>query len=351
MLLASCAMPAAAKEYRKPPATRIDWPLPWATGASLDYDQSNEHVLEYRGVGTHTTRRRITRISTVGRAGNGFVQGWTTLAVFERELTPSQSSPHTTPQASWEADPAMAQVIEDAFGKMTLQVKLAQDGTYAGIENLLPLQARLQQLIDEMAVRSGPDRQAAQLPAAERMAMHDRLLIAYSRRPLLEAELSLLPIAYNFASGGGVGLDYEYVYEDLTANPLGGDPFPMTVRMTLRRDELREDWLLMEWSTALDRVRGGPILAAMVGQLLGPPPLQRSTKQDSDALAHAAEDLDFGTSTRFRIDPATGIVQWMQTVQRRRIGDCNDVRATTLSLRSEPYVPAVSSDRAAGAGL
>ena len=39
-----------------------------------------------------------------------------------------------------------------------------------------------------------------------------------------------------------------------------------------------------------------------------------------------------------RDSPKTGVVQWMQFVQRRRVGDRNDLRTSTLSLRAEPYV-------------
>ena len=317
---------ASAKQYGKAPAEVIHWPLPWAGGASLEYDEDRERVLEYKGVGTRTTSRSVTRIWTLRQEGEGFVQGWTTLAVLEREVAAS------------EVERQVARQMEDAFGTMTLEVRLAADGTYAAIANLAPIRSRLQQLVDGWVKQFAGTPKGRNAGASADQAVQQRLLTTYASLAMLEGQLSLLPRTYNFVAGGGVGLDHEYVYDDLGANPVGGDPFPMNGRFTLRRDELHQGWLMMEWSTAIDRVKGGPILAATARKLLGAEYVARSGKELSDLLEQAANDLDIGSSTRFRIDPVTGIVQWMQLVQRRRIGDRNDVRTTTLQLRSRPWV-------------
>jgi tetratricopeptide (TPR) repeat protein len=65
-----------------------------------------------------------------------------------------------------------------------------------------------------------------------------------------------------------------------------------------------------------------------------------------------AGNIDIGSSTRFRIDPVTGIVQWMQLVQRKRVGDRNEVRTTTLTLRKDEYAAApAGKPRGASAAL
>ena len=73
-------------------------------------------------------------------------------------------------------------------------------------------------------------------------------------------------------------------------------------------------------------------------KLLGEEFTAKGGKEQEEALQELSSDLDIGSSTRFRIDPKTGVVQWMQFVQRRRVGDRNDLRTSTLSLRAEPYV-------------
>jgi hypothetical protein len=75
-----------------------------------------------------------------------------------------------------------------------------------------------------------------------------------------------------------------------------------------------------------------------VRKLMGAQAAQGEGKPGQPTLEQATANIDIGSSTRFRIDPATGIVQWMQTVQRRRVGQRNEVLTTTLQLRKEKFV-------------
>ena len=54
---------ASAKQYSKAPAEVIHWPLPWAGGASLEYDAQTERAPEYTGAGTRTTSPSVMRTS------------------------------------------------------------------------------------------------------------------------------------------------------------------------------------------------------------------------------------------------------------------------------------------------
>lgn len=321
-----CALPGTqAKQFRKPPSQVVEWPLPWASGVSLDYDQSSERVVEVKGVGSRVTSSEVTRIAILREEKSGFVQGWTTLAVLD----------HSGDESIDER--RLRSEIEEAFGKTTLEVSLARDGTYAGIANMEELQRRFKALAvkwrDAARARSGPGKETAQ----ER-ALRERLFSAYTSGPVLETQLSILPQAYNFVAGGGLGLDYEYKYEDEGANPFGGEAFPMTGRMSLSRDPLHEGWMMLEWTVGVDRERGGEVLAATVRKLKGTQAAQGEDKPGQPTLEQATGNIDIGSSTRFRIDPATGIVQWMQTVQRRRVGQRNEVLTTTLQLRKEKFV-------------
>lgn len=339
LLSLACWQASPAKEYRKAPADVIDWPLPWTAGAKFDYDETSEQIVETKGVGTRSQRKGITRISTLrtgGTGDTGVVQGWTSLATLERQSNTS------------DAEQAFASTLEDAFSSVTLEVRLGEDGTYAGIANLEPIRAKFIALTrDWMDAQS----KSAKVPATPEVTrIRQSMVDAFTSAAVLELQLSVLPTAYNFPSGGGLGLDYEYVYEDEGANPVGGEPFPMTGRMTLSRDELREGWLMLDWTLAMDREKGGPILAATVRKLLGEDAIALGGKDAAEALEEVASNLDIGSSARFRIDPATGVVQWMQFVQRRRVGDRNDVRTTTLALRSTPYVPGSKKPRPAATG-
>lgn len=319
-----------AKQFRKPPPKVVEWPLPWASGVSLEYDQSSERVVEVKGVGSRVTSSEVTRIAILREERSGFVQGWTTLAVLGRSGDESVEERRVRDELARE------------FGKTTLEVSLARDGTYAGIANMEDLQRRFKTLAvkwrDAANSRSGPGKETA-----EARALRERLFSAYTSGPVLETQLSILPQAYNFVAGGGLGLDYEYEYQDEGANPFGGDAFPMTGRMSLSRDPLHEGWMMLEWTVGVDRERGGEVLAATVRKLMGTQAAQGEGKPGQPTLEQATANIDIGSSTRFRIDPATGIVQWMQTVQRRRVGQRNEVLTTTLQLRKEKFVAPAAS--------
>ena len=317
---------AQGKDFSKvesaAPPEPVHWPLLWSHGGALDYDDSTEHILETKGVGTRSHSRGITRIST-SRGNDGVLQRWKSLVPVERE----SNAP--------EAEQAFAQEMEREFSDATLEVRLAEDGTYAGIANMAVIQSRYQKVFNAWLEREEKKNKA---PASiDDEKARQRLLEAYTSLPVLEAQLSNVPRAYNFPSGGGIGLDFEYEYEDQGANPIGGEPFPMTGRMTLRPDELHPGWLMLEWNMAIDREKGSAILAEAVRKLFGEEFMAKGGKEYEEALKQRLSDLDIGSSTRFRIDPKTGVVQWMQFVQRRRVGDRNDLRTTTLSLRAEPY--------------
>lgn len=327
-LVASIALPwaLAAKEYSKAPAEVVEWPLPWAKGVSLDYDDTSERITEIKGVGNRVVTTGVTRIRVIGEDAQGFVQSWTTLDSDTRYEKVSDTGQ------------LILQELTASMGSIPLEVQLATDGTYAGIANLDAVHKRFSAVAKpqfERILANGGKPLAEGVRAGLR-----NVFDLLSTRPVLEMQLSILPAAYNFVSRGGLGLEHEYQYQDQGPNPQGGDAYPMTGRMTLHKDELHEGWLMMEWSLGIDRDKGGEILATSARGLLGDAFLAGGGKEAQDAIAQMVGNIDIGSSTRFRIDPATGIVQWMQLVQRKRVGDRNEVRTTTLTLRKDEYVAA-----------
>lgn len=327
-LVVSIALPwtLAAKEYSKAPAEVVEWPLPWARGVSLDYDDTSERIIEVKGVGNRVVTTGVTRIRVIGEDAQGFVQSWTTLDSDTRYEKVSDTGQ------------LMLQELTASMGSMPLEVRLAPDGTYAGIANLDAVHKRFGTVAKpqfERILANG----GKPLTGGVRAGLQN-VFDLLTTRPVLEMQLSILPAAYNFVSRGGLALEHEYQYQDQGPNPQGGEAYPMTGRMTLHKDELHEGWLMMEWSLGIDREKGGEILAIAARDLLGDAFLVDGGKEAQDAVTQMTGNIDIGSSTRFRIDPATGIVQWMQLVQRKRIGDRNEVRTTTLNLRKDEYAAA-----------
>lgn len=312
-----------AKEHGKEPTQLVEWPLPWVPGTSLDYDETNERIVETKGTGNRIQTNGVTRVRIERADAGGFIQSWTPLS--------------STTRYGKVSDPQqlLLQELETNLANMPFEVSLSPEGTYSGITNLDDIQARFSAVAKprfDLLMSSG----GKSLTAGVREGL-ENVFSAYTAKPVLEMQLSVLPAAYNFVSKGGIGLDHEYEYEDQAANPLGGEPFPMTGRMTLRKDELHEGWMVMDWSTALDRDKGGAMIEEASRKLLGDAFIADGGSGVQEAFKGMKDNIDIGTSSRFRIDPVTGIVQWMQIVQRKRIGDRNDIHTTTLALRKDKY--------------
>lgn len=314
---------AVAKEYSKPPTELVHWPLPWARGVSLDYSQSSESIVEKKGVGNSVQSTGVVRVRIEDANADGFVQKWTTL------------EESTKYEQVRDSGLLYMQELAARLRRMPLDVKLRADGTYAGIRNLDHLQAHASvgnEALAEQALGTPGTAGSAGLQSGIK-----KVADLLSSRDFTEMRVSVLPTVYNFAASGGLGLDHEYTYQDQGPNLAGGEPFPMTGRMTLRRDELHAGWMMLEWTVGIDREQGGAILASASRTLLGDAFMAAAGKDAEMAIVAMAHNIDIGSSTRFRIDPKTGIVQWMQTVQRKRIGDHNEVQTTTLSLRTDAY--------------
>ena len=327
-LAASIAAPWAlsAKEYSKAPTEVVEWPLPWSKGVSLDYNDTSERITEVKGVGNRVVTTGVTRIRILDEDAQGFVQSWTTLDSDTRYEKVSDTGQ------------LMLQELTASMGGLPLEVRLATDGSYAGIDNLDAVHKRFGAVakpqFERMLANGGK-------PLAEGVrAGLQNVFDLLTTRQVLEMQLSILPAAYNFVSQGGLALEHEYQYQDQGPNPQGGEAYPMTGRMTLHKDELHDGWLMMEWSLGIDREKGGEILATSARSLLGDAFLADGGKEAQDAIERMTANIDIGSSTRFRIDPVTGIVQWMQLVQRKRVGDRNEVRTTTLTLRKDEYAAA-----------
>jgi hypothetical protein len=159
-----------------------------------------------------------------------------------------------------------------------------------------------------------------------------RMLDMMATPQALENLIAPVPSRYNFVSGGGLTPGKVYEYEDEGPNPFGGKPFPLHNTMQLERDT-QPGWYLFHWNMAVDREKGGEALAEAVAALMERGGMKGSKAEFDAAREQVLKDTDINFSARYRVDGHTGIVQWMQLVQARRVGGRNTVQTSTLTLR------------------
>lgn len=288
-----------------PAAGEVSWPR-IAPGTVLDYDlrQSNRYV---RPGGTSSVE--VVQRLRVAQGAAGNEQHWTRHEV-EVDVRGDRR----------DAARAVQQALAAAIASQAFRVRLAGDGTAEAVldvEAMLPaLRAAMERAIAETpGHRPGDPAVAA-------------LLDGVSRAEVYGMHLLKLPAMLNFPSGGGVVPGERFGYDDEAPNPVTGEPFPMRGEFVLEAAPPGGEHTL-RWEVFIDPVKGAPILWRTVERLFG---------EDIPAQVRSQlpEQIHMGTVTRFRIDPATGVVTWMHAVETRRILRNEDVVETTLALRRAP---------------
>lgn len=233
-------------------AETIEWPLPWKQGTRIEYDQSYRAVESRDGKQVAITGSDRIVLEIVRADEAGFVQRWT------------GTDPRIETGDLPESLAATLRATIEAMRDLAIDVQLDKEGAFAGIANLDEIHPRYREAMREMV----EDLTATGKPDAAKAAV-DRMIDMLTARPVLEQQLSDIPAAYNFVSGGGLELDAEYEYEDSGTNPLGGEPIPMRNRLHLTTaDDPR--FHALTWEVEPDAQAASALAAQAAEQMLAP---------------------------------------------------------------------------------
>jgi hypothetical protein len=312
-----------AKEFTKEgPVTTdrtVTWPLPWTQGRRLEYDEVNETVRISDGRESRSTSTSIATVEIVEADRDGFLQRWTW-----RE---GRQDDEGVDESVRRAATAMMKGMED----LPLDVRLDRDGAYVAVDNIDGLSRRAREGVRRAMASLAEADAKRPISKADQKGML-RMLDMLTTPAALENLVATLASRYNFVSGGGLASGKEYAYDDEGPNPFGGAPFPMRNTMLLEPDA-REGWYLIQWTMVMDREKGNAALADAVMQLIERSGGKVPAAELEATRAKVIEDTDVNFSARYRVDAATGIVQWMQLVQAKRVAGRNTVQTSTLTLR------------------
>lgn len=318
------AAPVAAKGVDKSEANAkaaktelARWPLPAADGRVLAYDVVSERRRVRASGETGLRSTSVVEIRPGPPRDDGYEQHWTSRdgrLVFEGERSADQR--------------ALLEAAGRLFGELPLRVRLDADGAAQGVEDVeAEFVPRFRELMDVALAAAGTDSPQAR-----------QVVDALSRPEVVEAMLLQVPAAYYFPGAGGVPFSEGIEYAENAPNPFGGDPFPMLGRIAAARGAAADE-VELTWTLAIDPVKGAPILWDAVASLLGPDAV--------DAVRDELPDqIHVETVTRYRIDAATGVIRWMESVETKRVLDNEDVNRTTMTLRA---APATTDDAGGGA--
>lgn len=318
-LLALCVLPAWAQAQAGAP--EIEWPLPWRAGVVLEYDQQYTSTDRRDGRDHTVSATDVVRISIVRADEDGYVQRWvSTDPAYDLTAMPEEMR-------------LAVGTAAEAFRDLPMDVRLDAEGAYVGVLDVAALQSRyreaLEQAFADVAGRADPA-----LPAETR-ALLSKMTDALTAPAVIEQQFAELPAAYNFVAGGGLAPEVEYRYDDTGTSPLGGESIAMRNRMSLAATD-DPDVYALHWRIEPDNAAITAIIRRFVDDLMQDQLKAAGPEQEAayaTAMAELGKRADFNTTVTYLVDGTTGVVQRMEHVQVKRIGNKDETSRTVLTRR------------------
>ena len=296
----------------------LSWPLPWKPDMVLTYDQ---HYVSEETQGSETVRitgTDVVDLRMAPRAGGGWIQTWT-------GRDPKMRTHGMPPQIQ-----TIATAAVESFRDVSIDIALNPEGHFENVANLPDVQPRYRRALQDMFEAMLVDLKGT--PGADDTeVMFARMVDAISAPAVLESQLGETPAAYNFVSGGGLALDHEYDYDDEYANPLDGEMIASANSLRLTRPADDAKLLELRWTIRPDVDALTGVIARFVDRTVGDK--GSDAKGREATIAKLLADAEFLTEVTYRVDPASGIVQRMEMVQRKHFGGKRETESTTLQLR------------------
>jgi hypothetical protein len=293
-----------------------NWPWPWDAPRTLSYDLEQRIETTRRG---RTSLMRSTEIQHItGDPGGG--QVWR-----------ASDAKVEYPEGFAAEQRAQVEALNRSINRIGVRVTLDAQGATTGIGNLAELLPEFRRSIEAVALPAQEKALAAMENEAERARAKetsDRLLQAITSEAVIAAELMRLPVAYNFPGKGGVVMGETIQYEEDAPNPLGGDPFPMQGSFRVDPPATEGGPIEMTWTVTMDPERSAPVLLDTAERMMG-------KTLSADERAKLPGRVVLRVVTRYRIDAATGVIQWLERSETRDVFGARDERFLVMTLRPE----------------
>ena len=307
-----------SKTSSRPDPDALTWPLPWQRGTTLVYDQRHESEESKDGRSVRIAATDVVDLRTTPRDGGGWIQRW----IGRDPKIHAEGLP-----------PQMQQVITaaaESFRDLPIDIALNGEGHFENVANLPDVQPRFRRALQGMFDAMLAD--AKGKPGADQAeVMFSRMVDALTAPAVLESQLGEMPAVYNFVSGGGLVVDRRYDYQDEHANPLDGEPVASANTLLVTRVEGDARLVDVHWTVRPDLDALSGVIARFVDRTMqGQAP---DGKERATLIAQLRDGAELVTEVTYRVDPATGIVQRMELVQRKHFGGKQETERTTLVLR------------------
>jgi hypothetical protein len=305
-----CALPVlpafAADEAAATPT--IKWVNPWKAGTTLTYATEDTTRETQAGKTDHSRSTSNATVKVTQASTTGFVQVWSwdegTYDVLEGDKSKE----------------AQMRALGAAFKDVVLEVDLDKDGNYARARNIADIAPRMRTALRAMLLPT-IDAEAAKIEDAgkreekrkELKANIDGIADRIVAPAVLEGLLTRNIQTYNGFVGIDLEPDQEYGLQTQLPNPLGGQPFPATLAVSLSVSEDDPDDIFVGFVQAIDPEKSEAALIAAGEAILGKKLTEAQLKEE---LNFSVEDEGF-----FVVHLSTGVVEMFETKRTTKIND------------------------------
>lgn len=264
-------------------------------------------------------RTKSSSIIEIRKTDTGFVQIW----------GGSSMSPEFTGYQDEEKEIAISfmKVAEN----LPVKVALNKEGAYESLQNVSEWTALMKKTMDKVF----DDAQAkalAKLPADKRDAAKveidkrsENMMAAITSPAIVQKLLEKIPFAYNFFNGGGLDPEQAYELDEVTTNPFGGEPFPLSLHFEITMLEDDPGFVSALYQAKFNQEKGRPIFMGAVKKLVG--------ENVSDAeLEKILKEFELSTEFNVRISLETGVVQELTYVETKQFPNSLEIETTVMTL-------------------
>ncbi len=294
----------------------ITWQLP----APATHTYSSVHVSSENKAGKEREMRtKSSTVIEIRKTDTGFTQEWRDSDV-SLEFTGYQDE-----------EKAMAISLMKAAENLPVKIALNKDGAYESLQNIAEWTALMKSSMDKV-FNEARDKALAALPAEKREAAkleNDKksanMMAVITSPAYVQKLLEKIPFAYSFFNGGGLDPEQAYELDEVTTNPFGGEPFPLSLHFEITLLEDDPGFVSALYQAKFNQEKGRPIFMAAVKKLVG--------ENVSDAeLEKIFKDFELNTEVNLRISLETGVVHWMEYVETKKFPNSVEVETTEMTL-------------------
>lgn len=312
---------AALKDTKK--TETISWPIPWKGPVTLVYDVEYINDEIKNGEQTGFTMRYESLITTRPLA-DGYEQTW-----IDRNYALEMQN----------LDPMMRLILDSmikAISEKQLVVDLDKNAELVAVRDLdgwvILLKRTYQNSFENVVLESIKTLEAGKQEAAknETMKQIQSMIDALTTPSFVSEMLEEEPEIFNSFGSGSYTLNQIFKSETEIESPFGGEPYPATLEVAIRKDPKDPNFALAVFTSEVDGKKARTALIHAIKVLF---PDKKDIKDDDEFFEKELKGIEIRNEVMLRINIDSGIAHEVKHVKKKKLPTGSEVETTRMRLR------------------